>query len=85
MSDRSGHKHLYSPYRTIAEVLWSSRDAVFDSRRGVWVGEAVVHSGERQRAQTSATRSPSWRATQTRLGDSPPLKALLTTINPPSP
>ncbi len=34
-------------------------------------------------AGLAAARSPSWRATQTRLNDSPPLKALLTTINPP--
>jgi hypothetical protein len=34
-------------------------------------------------AEAAAARSPSWQATQTRLSASPPLKALLTTINPP--
>lgn len=33
--------------------------------------------------ELAAARSPSWRATQTRLNDSPPLRALLTAINPP--
>ena len=34
-------------------------------------------------AEAAAARSPSWQATQTRLSASPPLKALLTRINPP--
>ena len=33
-------------------------------------------------ADLAAARSPSWQATQTRLGDSPPLNALLAAINP---
>jgi hypothetical protein len=34
-------------------------------------------------ADLAAARSPSWQATQTRLSASPPLKALLSAINPP--